>query len=234
MANFDMGVADILPSSQSSELDEEEMNQMERSAIPANTSRATKSGINKFLEWSRKRDMSIDFMDVSADQLATTLRRFYAEVKKVDGKAVTPSYLNGIRAAIQRFCIGAPFHRNFNIVSGQEFKIANTMFKSKCKLYYKGNNPKPKHKPSIERVDMQKLATYFSNYHQNPVILMEAVWYLLCFHFGRRGREGWAEMKKDFFQVTNDENGNEIIEVRNTESIKNIQGGHKQAETRLP
>ena len=207
---FDMGINDVLPSSQSSEMDEDEMNRMEKAAVPANTDRATKSGINKFLEWCRKRDVVVDFVDVSADALATILRRFYAEVKKEDGKPVTPSYLNGIRAAIQRFATGAPFHRNFNIVSGTEFKIANTMFKSKCKLYYQGNNPKPKHKPVIERADMQKLKAYFSNYHQNPVILMEATWYLLCFHFGRRGREGWAEMKKDFFQVTTDENRNEI------------------------
>ena len=64
----------------------------------------------------------------------------------------------------------------------------------KCKLYYKGNNPKPRHKPTIEKADMKKLGEYFSSYHQNPVVLSEAVWFLLCFHFGRRGREGHEPM----------------------------------------
>ena len=61
MATFDMGIDDILPSSQSSEMDEDEMNKMEKSAVPANTSRATKSGIKKFFEWCRKRHESTSY-----------------------------------------------------------------------------------------------------------------------------------------------------------------------------
>ena len=89
----------------------------------------------------------MNFHSVSEDDLAKILRKFYAEVKKEDGKPLTPSSLVGIRAAINRFLVASPYYRKINIVSGQNFTIANKMFDAKCKLYYKGNNPKQKNKP---------------------------------------------------------------------------------------
>ena len=177
---FDMGINDVLPASQSSELDEEEMESMERESIPENTTLATKSGMKKFLEWAGKRGIAVDFRDVSATELAPVLRRFYAEVKKNDGKPVSPGYLNGLRAAIQRHLSGAPIHRVLNIVSGDDFKIANKMFTSRNRLYYKGNNPKPKHKEPIDEDDMKKLGEYFKRYACDPVVVTEANCFLLC------------------------------------------------------
>ena len=84
-------------------------------------------------------------------------------MKKVDGKALTPSSLVGIRAALNRYLTSAPYYRQINIVGGREFGIANKMFDTKCKLYYKANNKKPKHKPVIEMEDMQKVGQYFKN-----------------------------------------------------------------------
>ena len=232
-SDFDFGMDEVLQvsqsSSQSSVIDEEEMVRMEQEATPESTSRATKSGMNKFLSWKIKREIDINFHSITATSLALILRRFYAEVKKENGKPLTPSSLVGIRAALNRYLVGAPFYRKMNVVSGPEFVIANKMFDTKCKLYYKANNPKPRHKPVIEKEDMKKLGAYFKNYYQNPVILTETVWFLLCFHFGRRGREGWAEMRKDFFTITT-KDGSEVVECSKTEAIKNIQGGHKQSD----
>ena len=227
--NFDFGIADKLSSSQSSSIDEEDMQRMESAAVPDSTSNATKSGVKKILNWLRKRSITVDFFTITEEELAPLLRRFYAEVRKDNGKPLTPSSLVGIRAAISRYLVAAPFYRNMNIVSGSNFVVANRMFDTKCKLYYKCNNPKPKHKPVIEEQDMKKLSQYFKNYYQSPIILTEKVWFLLCFHFGRRGREGWAEMKKDFFTINESPQG-DFVECSKTETLKNIQGGHKQGE----
>ena len=48
-------------SSQSSIIDEEEMVEMENSAVPESTSRATKSGVKKFTEWIKKMQIEINF-----------------------------------------------------------------------------------------------------------------------------------------------------------------------------
>ena len=174
-SNFDFGMDEVLQvsqsSSQSSVIDEEEMVRMEQEATPESTSKATQSGMNKFLSWKIKREIDINFHSITATSLALILRRFYAEVKKENGKPLTPSSLVGIRAALNRYLVGAPFYRKMNVVSGPEFVIANKMFDTKCKLYYKANNPKPRHKPVIEKEDMKKLGAYFKNYYQNPVIL---------------------------------------------------------------
>ena len=180
--NFNFGMDNIL-SSQSSSIDEDEMQQMESAAVPETTSHATKSGIKKLTNWLKKRNISINFHTITEQELSSILRRFYAELKRDNGKALTPSSLVGIRAAISRYVIAAPFYRNINIVSGPNFTVANRMFDTKCKLYYKCNNPKPKHKAVIEEGDMKKLGLYFKNYHQNPILLTETIWFLLCFHF---------------------------------------------------
>ena len=153
--NFDFEMDSVLQLSQSSSADEEEMARMESETIPGSTSNATKSGVNKLLCWLKKRNINVNFHSISAEELAKILRRFYAEVKKEDGKSLTPSSLVGIRAAVNRYLLAAPYYRNINIVSGPEFTIANKMFNAKCKLYYKSNNPKPKHKPVIEKDDMK-------------------------------------------------------------------------------
>ena len=228
MSGFNFGVD--IPLSQSSSVDEAEMERMEKEAVPDATSRATKSGVKKFFDWTRKRKLDVNFHSITSSELAPILRRFYAEVRRKDSdKPLTPSSLVGIRASINRYITSAPFYRNMNVVAGPDFVVANKMFDTKCKLYYKGNNPKPRHKPTIEKADMKKLGEYFSSYHQNPVVLSEAVWFLLCFHFGRRGREGWAQMKKDFFTITEDVEG-EFVECAKTETAKNIQGGSRQTD----
>ena len=221
---IDFGMDELL-SSQTSSIDEEEMTRMENSAVPETTSRATKSGVKKFTEWLKKRQIDeINITTITPTELSPILRKFYAEVRKENGKALTPSSLVGIRAALHRYFVSAPYYRQMNIVSGADFMTANKMFDAKCKLFYKAGNEKPKHKAVIEKDDMKKVGEYFKNWHQNPVILTEAVWFMLCYHFGRRGREGWAEMYKNTFSIVKSPEG-DYVECRKSERSKNLQGG---------
>ena len=225
-----MSSQDDFVSSQGSNMDEEQMQAMEASAIPNSTSRATKHGVKKFDEWAAKRKIEVFFHAISAEELAAVLRKFYAEVKQQNGKMLSPSSMTGIRAALNRFVNGSPFYRNFDIVAGPDFIAANKMFDARCKLYYKLVNKKPQHKPVIEQRDMGRLKVYFSSWAKNPVVLQEVVWFSLCYFFGRRGREGWAELKKDTFTVERDPNGASYITCYCTEAIKNVQGGHRQSD----
>ena len=113
------------------------------------------------------------------------------------------------------------------------FRVPNLLSPTKCLIQNANCTTKAitlnHDKPVIEKEDMKKLGNYFKNYYQNPVILTETVWFLLCYYFGRRGREGWTEMRKDFFPIKSKDDS-EIVECRKTEAIKNIQGGHKHCE----
>ena len=222
-----------LQASQTSSLDETELQKMEEVSRPESTFKATKSGIKKFMDWLVKHERNCDLATVSAEELNSILRKYYAEVKHTDhkkGKKLTPSSLTGLRAALHRHLTAAPLLRPFNIIKDKEFIAANNMFAARCRLYFKSGNEKPQHKPCIEKGDLEKLDQYFSGWNSNATVLVEAVWFNLCYFFGRRGREGWAEMTKGTFDVNTDSEGYKFVSMRKTEATKNHQGGHKQCD----
>ena len=178
-----------------------------------------------------KRHISIDLKTVHETRLNEVLRKFYAEVKaEKKAKSLTPSALTGIRAALNRTIKHAPYNRCIDIIGDRAFIGANEMFKTRCRLYYKANNPKPQHKNAIEKDDKILIQAYFRDAFSDPTKLQEYVWYSLCYYFGRRGREGWRAMKKDFFIIEEDGHGSRFVCTKSTEKTKNIQGGNKQAE----
>lgn len=112
------------------EITEQELIELEKSAIPPNTTKATEYGIRKFTEWLTLRNYTCDFTNVASEKLCSLLRRFYAEVKqkKKAGERLTPSTLRCIRAAIHRCLTGAPHSRPINILTDKDFLAANKIF----------------------------------------------------------------------------------------------------------
>ena len=52
----------------------------------------------------------------------------------------------------------------------------------------------------------------------------------MCFHFARRGREGWWGLTRQSFEIKTDDTGAHYITEKLTEQTKNYQGGAKQSE----
>ena len=218
-------------SSNSSDLGTAQLDALEVSTQPKGTKSCTKWGMKTFEIWRIKRNITVDFYTVSSEDLAETLRKYYAEVKGKDSNTLSPSAMVGLRAALHRHITSPPVSRTINIVKDKEFLRANQMFVAITKKYFQDGNSRPKHKKSIQTADMEKLNAYFLGYVQSPQILTEFVWFLLCFHFGRRGREGWVAMTKTTFQFCDDSEGQEYVTYTATETTKNHQGGYKQKDT---
>ena len=214
--------------SQSSQLEEEDLQKLEADCVPVNTKKQTSWGLKKFTQWLEKRKISCDLHTVSPTELNGILRKFFAEVKTNKKTDLTPSALTGIRAAIHRTITGQPISRSINILKDVEFTQANKMFEVVCKSYYKRGNPKPQHKNPIEAGDMEKLNSYFSN--DCPDKLQEFVWFNLCYYLGRRGREGWRELTKNSLEFKHDDQNKEYVTIKHTEQTKNNQGGSKQKD----
>ena len=101
------------------------------------------------------------------------------------------------------------------------------MFVARCKLYFKTNNKKAIHKTAIQSADMELLRNYFGDPSTDAIKLQEYVWFSLCFHFGRRGREGWRDLQKEHFIVKSDAKNRSYVTMDVTE---NHSGGNKQSE----
>ena len=95
------------------------------------------------------------------------------------------------------------------------------MFEAKAKLFTKENNAKPNHKSSIQSGDMQKLNRYFMEGQNTDSVwkdaekLVEFIWFSLCFHFARRGREGWWELTRQSLEIKTDDTGARYITEKN-------------------
>ena len=64
----------------------------------------------------------------------------------------------------------------------------------------------------------------------NAEKLLEFIGFSLCFHFARRGREGWRELTRQSFEIKTDDTGARYVTEKLTKQTKNYQGGSKQSE----
>lgn len=212
-----------LPSSQ---LDEDQLKELERNAEQGGTINATRWAMRRWNEWLEKRAITIDNSSVEPEVLAGHLYRFYAELKGKNNKPLSPSGLIGVRAGIQRGLI-ALRTTPIDIVKDPVFSKANNMFTAKCKLYNKAGNPKPKRKQDIAPGDLAKLKEYFGDPKtaENPRRLSQAVWFILAFNLGCRGRELYRQLKKDAISFHVDDVGQNYATVEQTVVEKNHSGG---------
>ena len=63
-----------------------------------------------------------------------------------------------------------------------------------------------------------------------PERLQQYVRFNLCYHFGRRGREGWKELSKTSYEIILDNVGNRYVRIHQAERTNNYQGGSCQSD----
>ena len=218
-----MADGDSWAGSQESSLDEEELDVMDRSACPENTAKNTKWAFKKLTDWLRKRKVDVDLKIVSANDLAPMLRRFYGELKSGNRKMLTPSSLVCIRSGIQRALVELR-ESPLNITTDTAFAKANATFNAKCKLYAKLGNPKPKRKEEIAPGDLEKIKMYISDASTmtDPRRLTRAVWFLLAFNLGSRGREIYRQLRKDSLMFAVDDMDREYFTISQSVVEKNM------------
>ncbi|XP_033753923.1 uncharacterized protein LOC117337183 [Pecten maximus] len=80
------------------------------------------------------------------------------------------------------------------------------------------------HKEIIDQDDLEKIAAYFEEAPNSPVILRQYVWYTLAVHFVSRGMEFHHQLKLDSFIFEGD-NSEEFATMSHETQQKNMQGG---------
>ena len=96
--NFEEALEDEAASPQ--ELGEEDLNNIVEESKPESTKKCTTWGLKRLFRWAKKRNKHVDLKTILLEQLNTTQRQFYAEVKPEKKGMLTPSVQSGIRDLI--------------------------------------------------------------------------------------------------------------------------------------
>ena len=161
-----------------------------------------------YSDWLAERNEHVAFEYLSVEELASILRRFYGEVNpQANSKTGTysRSSLMGIRAGLNRHLQGPPFNRTLNIVVDREFIPANKILTGRIKLNRIEGLDVTKHKSAISTGDIKKMYSSGVLGNDNPTSLQNKVFFELCLHFGRRGKEGLHALKKNSFEFVIDD-----------------------------
>lgn len=207
-------------------MEDEDLDALDAAAQPTSTVKSTEWAMRRFTAWMKKRQINVDLASAAAEELAPVLRRFYAEVKTTGGQSHAPQTMIGIRAGIQRYLTKIRANP-VNITKDTQFEKANSTFKAKCKLYAaKGNRPQ-KRKEEIAPGDLQKIHKYLAEdiTGKDPRRLLQAVWFIIAFNLGCRGREIYRQLKKSSIIFAVDDAGQEYAIIDQTVVEKNHQGG---------
>ena len=162
------------------------------------------------------------FEGLDQDALASILRQFYAEVRKVDGTTYSRSALTNIRASLQRHLSAPPHNRTFNILRDAAFGPANQVIQGQIKQLRVSGRDISHHKEAIAGEDLVKL--YGSFDCDTATGLQNKVFLDILLHFARRGREGLRELRKDSFIIATDSTGSKYAKTAYHELEKNHNG----------
>lgn len=114
------------------------------------------------------------------------------------------------------------------------FQSANQVFIGCLKRLRTQGLDKTQHKTAVAPGDFTKMYSSGTLSNNTPKSLLRKVFVELCLHFGRRGREGLRELKKDSIVFKFDDQGREYATLKYHEMEKNHQGVDMKESNKIP
>lgn len=186
-----------------------------------NTKHATKFAVKVFREYLAEKKLPQDFENSCKSDLDRRLRNFYAEMRNTKGEYYKRTSLLSIRSGLARHLSKT---LAFDITKDTEFRSSNDMFTSMLKLVQREGKGNVQHKDGIEPTDLKKLYESMAFNVNCPSGPLNKVWFELCLHFCRRGRENQRDLTPSMFQIKTDDCGKQYICQVQSEVTKNHQG----------
>lgn len=170
------------------------------SRVAPSTKKATQTWLKCLNDYVCEKEVATNIDEVTDDDLPNLLFDFYTEVRSKKNQTYKNTTLCCLRAGINRYM---KEKRSIDIVSDKRFIRSNEMFKGVQKEGKKIGKGFIKHKDIIESEDMERLLDFFSKYMApDPAILQKLVMFNIMFYMCRRGRENFAEMTIETFDVS--------------------------------
>jgi integrase len=175
-------------------------------------------------DWLKSTGADPSFEYLEKTDLADVLRKFYYAARSKDGQRYSKSAYKNIRAGLQRHLTSPPYKREMNLMQDKDFQAANQVYNGYMVALREEGKDISTNKEALLPGDIEKL--YSKVFADNPQGLQWRMFYEIGIHFGRRGREGLRELRKDSFVVRTDDEGLEYIQMAYNEKEKTKRGGN--------
>lgn len=200
-------------------LGDEEMKEMLEKKHAQNTITATKSAVTCLRAYLQEKKQSTDFENLPKDQLASVLRRFYVEARKLNGDEYKRNALISIRSGINRHLLSVS--ANIDIVNDPAFTDANEMFVAQKVHLKRVGKGQVEHHPEISEEDMTLLYQGDTFSPTTPQTLQWKVFFEMMLYICRRGRENLRDLTPGHFAVSSDATGRQFLYQAKDEMRKN-------------
>ena len=185
------------------DLDSDDYEQLLNKKDSENTHKATKISVSVFKDYLREKNLNTEFEKLDKLTLANILRKFYLEVRKVDGDYYKRASLLAIRQGLNRH-LKKPDGKEVRIIDitkDVEFSEANIAFQAalvQLKTLGKGDTS---HKSPLSQEDIDQLYKSGVFDESTPQGLQYKVFFELMLFICRRGRENLRELTPDHFKI---------------------------------
>jgi len=190
-------------------------------AVPEQTRQANNFWLGVLESFCREKQVPLDLTKCSAEVLNDCLSKFYAGLKTKKGeKYQRTSYLCA-RSAIQRHLTF--LKRPFDLRGDVAFRRSNQILDAVLKNNKATGACKPvQHKDAINAEDKARLQTYFADVLEtdDTYKLQSFCFYNLAIHFGLRGGEVFAKLRKSDVEFRTGEDGVENIVPNSNSRIR--------------
>ena len=195
-------------------------------AVPDKTKQANEFWLRVLRSFCREKNIVLDLRTCSAEDLNECLKKLYAGLRTRKGGKYQPGSYQSARSAIQRQL--TVLGRSFNLRTDHAFNSSNQLLDAVLKVNKSTGLTKPvKHKDTLSQADKERLDLYFADVltTEDTYKLQSYCWYNMARHFGLRGGEIFARVKKSDLDFRTTEDGTPYIVLNADFLTKNTKGG---------
>lgn len=169
------------------------------------TVRQTGNAVRTFRLWLRERNLSVNFENMTDEELDQALTKYYPEIRQENGDRYQKSSLIAMRHGLNRYIMSK---MGREITKDANFSASQRVFKAVCKNLKKYGKDNVAHYPPIAKNDWVRMCKYFKDGKVAPnVRLLQKVYVDLMMFFGKMIRQDFHQLGQDDFEMKYDEQG---------------------------
>ena len=198
-----------------------------------NTTKKTTTDMNTLFRYMKSIGMRNESIEsLPASDLDHLLSKFFMNIRKKNGEEYEPDTISGFQRSIQRYL--SDKRSPVNILKDKDFEKSRKVLAAKRKslIHDHGKGNKPQAAQALEDNEEDVLFETGEFGDTNPVSLQRTVWWFLSLHFGFRARDESRKLRWGDVQLTQDQDGREMLvwlAERGTKTRHGQEKGHQRA-----